>query len=64
MHSLTMIEPSCANNKKANHLFITHGEHDDLNEEIQNKQSSIEIIDSALNEVTNFSSIRIKILKR
>ena len=60
MHSLTMIEPSRANNKKPNHSFITHGEHDDLNKEIQDKQSSIEVIDSALNEETNFSSIRVK----
>ena len=63
MHSLTMTEHSCANNQKGNHSLITHGEDDDLNEEIQNKQSSIEVIDSALNEVTNISSIRVKILK-
>ena len=45
---------------KINHSFVTHGEHDDLNEEIQYKQSSIEVVDRALNEVTNFSSIRVK----
>ena len=54
MHSLTMIEPSCPYSQKANHSFITHGEHDDLNEKNKKKQSSIEIIDNVLNEKTNF----------